>query len=189
MRGGGVSDDFRANLAQPENGSGGVRPAREPLDPHKPMRRGGRQLRFGSSALGKDRNAAWGQQARGMRQQIRQWRQGAGGDGGQRRQLCGLDPAGMDAHMWEAKLARRLDQKGGFAAVGFNEMCFLFTSDGEDKAWQPTTGAEISQRPLGQQRDQLPSIEDVAVPQRVFWCCRHEVDAAVPVQQQSKVGA
>ncbi len=149
MRGGGVSNDFRANLAQPENGGGSVRPAREPLDPHKPMRRGGRQLRFSGSALWKDRNAAWGQQARGVRQQIRQWRKGAGGQDGEWRQLRGLDAACVDAHMGQAKLARRLHQKGGFAPIRFDEVRFLRAPYGDDEAWQSATGAEVRQGAVG----------------------------------------
>ena len=189
MRGGGGLDDFRADLAQPENGGGGVRPAREPLDPHKPMRRGGRQLRFRGSALRKDRNATRRQQARGVGQQIRERSQGAGGNHGERWQPRALYAARVDTDMGKPKLARGLDEEGGFAPVRFHQMRFLFAPDSDDEPGEPTPRAEIRERTVREQGEQLPAIQDVALPKRIFRRCRNQVDATVPIQQQPKIGA
>src|SRR4051812_39378388 len=121
----------RTDLAETEDGGGGVGSAREPLGAHDPGAGGIRQFLLGGTALGKQGGAAGGEDAAGVRQEGGERGEGAGGQDAGGGQGGGLDAGWVDFDLGQGQDPGGFDEEGRLAAVRFDQMRLAAGGEGQ----------------------------------------------------------
>jgi hypothetical protein len=92
--------------------------------------------------------------------------------------------------MAQAHFPRRLAQEGAFTLIGFHQMHGPRHAGRQDQPRQASPAAQIGHRPLalGQQRDQLQAILDMARPPCLGRGGTNEIDPRIPAPEQGQIG-
>lgn len=171
----------RAKFRDAEDGRLSIRATGKALDRHVPVRGAGGQLGLSRLAFRKDGGAGRCQQSVGVNQQLRKWRQRAGGQAIQRRERHMFYSAMMDFDIRKPHDASGLTEESAFARIRFHEMERLVRqSRGENQAWKPGTASKVGDRAGGHQWCKLAAVLDMPRPPFVRRSRAHQVDVGVP---------